>query len=52
LIGDVQIRRVVGRMPPLDPDAVTSRADDALRCFLRLYATTQPAQGSLLDAAV
>lgn len=38
LIGDIQIRRVVGRLPQPDPEALAARADAALRHFLRLYA--------------
>jgi AcrR family transcriptional regulator len=38
LIGDIQIRRVVGRMPQPAPEALAARADAALRHFLRLFA--------------
>lgn len=38
LIGDIQIRRVVGRMPQPEPEALTARADAALRNFLHLFA--------------
>ena len=38
LIGDIQIRRVVGRMPQPGPEALAARADAALRHFLRLFA--------------
>jgi AcrR family transcriptional regulator len=38
LIGDIQIRRVVGRMPQPAPAALAARADAALRHFLRLFA--------------
>ena len=42
LIGDIQIRRVVGRMPQPGPDALATRADAALRNFLRLFAVGIP----------
>jgi AcrR family transcriptional regulator len=42
LIGDVQIRRVVGRMPQPDADARANRAGVALRQFLRLFAPPSP----------
>lgn len=42
LIGDIQIRRVVGRMPQPGPEALAARADAALRAFLRLYAVPTP----------
>lgn len=38
LIGDIQIRRVVGRLPQPGPEALAARADAALRHFLRLFA--------------
>lgn len=38
LIGDLQIRRVVGRMPQPGQEALAARADDALRNFLSLFA--------------
>ena len=38
LIGDLQIRRVVGRMPAPDADAMRARSDRALSQFLALYA--------------
>lgn len=38
LIGDIQIRRVVGRMPQPSPEALAARADAALRNFLCLFA--------------
>jgi AcrR family transcriptional regulator len=41
LIGDIQIRRVVGRMPQPDAAALAARADAALRHFLRLLAPSQ-----------
>jgi AcrR family transcriptional regulator len=37
LIGDLQIRRVVGRMHQPGPEALAARADAALRNFLRLF---------------
>lgn len=37
LIGDWQIRRVIGRMPQPDPATIARRAGDALRHFLVLY---------------
>jgi len=37
LIGDLQIRRVIGVMPVLTPDAVSARAARAQTLFLRLY---------------
>jgi AcrR family transcriptional regulator len=40
LIGDIQIRRVVGRMPQPDPEALSARADAAQRNFLRLFSVT------------
>jgi AcrR family transcriptional regulator len=40
LIGDLQIRRVVGRLPQPDPAAIAARADVALQQFLRLFAPT------------
>lgn len=42
LIGDIQIRRVVGRMPQPGPEALAARADAALRNFLRLFAVDTP----------
>jgi AcrR family transcriptional regulator len=44
LIGDIQIRRVVGRMPQPGPEALAARADAALRHFLRLFAVAPPDQ--------
>jgi AcrR family transcriptional regulator len=38
LIGDIQIRRVVGRMPQPGPEALAARADAAQCNFLRLFA--------------
>ena len=38
LIGDIQIRRVVGRMPQPSPEALAARADAALRNFRSLFA--------------
>lgn len=38
LIGDIQIRRVVGRMPQPGQEALAARADAALRNFLSLFA--------------
>jgi AcrR family transcriptional regulator len=38
LIGDIQIRRVVGRMPQPSPEALAARADAAQCNFLRLFA--------------
>lgn len=43
LIGDIQIRRVVGRLPQPDPGPLAARADTALRHFLRLFAPAPPA---------
>jgi AcrR family transcriptional regulator len=40
LIGDIQIRRVVGRMPQPGPEALAARAETAQRNFLRLFAVT------------
>jgi AcrR family transcriptional regulator len=42
LIGDIQIRRVVGRLPQPGPEALAARADTALRHFLRLYTVPAP----------
>jgi AcrR family transcriptional regulator len=42
LIGDIQIRRVVGRMPQPGPEALAARADAALRHFLLLFAVGTP----------
>lgn len=42
LIGDIQIRRVVGRIPQPSPEALAARADAALRSFLRLFAVETP----------
>jgi AcrR family transcriptional regulator len=36
LVGDLQIRRVIGREPPLDADAINRRAEQACERFLRL----------------
>lgn len=36
LIGDLQIRRVTGALPPLSPDAIAARVDGALAAFDRL----------------
>lgn len=44
LIGDIQIRRVVGRMPQPGSEALAARADAALRHFLRLFAVAPPDQ--------
>jgi AcrR family transcriptional regulator len=38
LVGDLQIRRVIGREPPLDEDAINSRAAQAYERFLRFVA--------------
>jgi AcrR family transcriptional regulator len=38
LVGDLQIRRVIGRLPQPDPTVLNTRADTALRHFLRLFA--------------
>lgn len=40
LIGDIQIRRVVGRLPQPGPEALAARADSAHRHFLRLFAAS------------
>jgi AcrR family transcriptional regulator len=42
LIGDIQIRRVVGRMPQPGPGALAARADAALRHFLLIFAVDTP----------
>jgi AcrR family transcriptional regulator len=42
LIGDIQIRCVVGRMPLPGPEALAARADAALRHFLRVFAVGIP----------
>lgn len=42
LIGDLQIRRVVGRMPQPDAVAIAQRAAMALRHLLRLFAPANP----------
>lgn len=42
LIGDLQIRRVVGRMPQPSPEALAARSETALRQFLRLFAPATP----------
>ena len=44
LIGDLQIRRVVGRMPQPGPKALAARADAALRHFSLLFAVVPPDQ--------
>jgi AcrR family transcriptional regulator len=44
LIGDIQIRRVVGRMPQPGPETLAARADAAQRNFLRLFAVAPPDQ--------
>jgi len=36
LVGDMQIRRVIGREPPLDETTISSRAEQAYERFLRL----------------
>ena len=36
LVGDLQIRRVIGREPPLDETAINRRAEQAYARFLRL----------------
>ncbi|MEM5473451.1 TetR/AcrR family transcriptional regulator [Hoeflea sp. AS60] len=36
LVGDLQIRRVIGREPPLDEAAINRRAEQAYERFLRL----------------
>ncbi|MHA6263763.1 TetR/AcrR family transcriptional regulator [Arenibacterium sp. CAU 1754] len=38
LIGDLQIRRVTGALPPLSADAIAARAEGALAAFDRLTA--------------
>ena len=43
LVGDLQIRRVIGREPPLDETAINRRAGQAYTRFLRL---NSPADGS------
>ena len=40
LIGDQQIRRVIGVLPEPDPDAIKARADAALDQFVRLAKVT------------
>lgn len=42
LIGDLQIRRVVGRMPQPDADVMAQRAAMALRHLLRLFCPSDP----------
>lgn len=42
LIGDIQIRRVVGRLPQPGPQALATRADAALELFQRLFAPSTP----------
>jgi len=42
LIGDLQIRRVVGRMPMPEPDALASRAERAVDRLLQLAAEEAP----------
>ncbi len=42
LIGDLQIRRVTGALPPLAPEAITHCACRALKTLCRLYAAPQP----------
>jgi AcrR family transcriptional regulator len=42
LIGDLQIRRVVGRMPQPDAEAIAQRAAIALRHMLRLFSPSDP----------
>ena len=42
LIGDLQIRRVVGRLPQPGPEARAARAEAALRSFLVLFAADIP----------
>lgn len=42
LIGDIQIRRVVGRMPQPGQETLAARADAALRNFLCLFAVATP----------
>jgi hypothetical protein len=42
LIGDIQIRRVAGRMPLPGPEALAARADAAQFNFLRLFAVAPP----------
>lgn len=38
LIGDLQIRRVTGALPPLAPEAIARRAETAAALLARLYA--------------
>ena len=40
LIGDLQIRRVTGALPPLPPDTIAARAETAAALLVRLYAPT------------
>ena len=42
LIGDLQIRRVIGRLPQPDADAIARRGAMAMRHLLRLFAPTHP----------
>ena len=44
LIGDIQIRCIVGRMPQPGPEALAARADAAQGNFLRLFAVAPPDQ--------
>ena len=37
LLGDLQIRRVIGRMPPPDATEIRQRADRAIEMLLRLF---------------
>ena len=50
LIGDLQIRRVVGRMPQPNPDAIAARSERALRQFTTLHAPEPSAQPRTKDA--
>lgn len=45
LIGDWQIRRVIGVMAQPTPARIAARADQALRQFLHLHPSRQPARG-------
>mgnify|MGYP004445138641 CR=1 FL=1 len=42
LVGDLQIRRVIGRVPPMDETAVNRRAGQAYMQFLTLCAAVEP----------
>ena len=43
LIGDLQIRRVTGAMPPLPPETIARRSAEARTTLSRLYAPSSSA---------